>query len=89
MARSLPQKPDPGNGLGLHYSRFRRYSVSQPHEINCLHPTRARKSPLPAANPRRRANPYGLMFDEITASSLVKIDIEGNGLLPLNQHALG
>ena len=25
-------------------------------------------------------NPYGLMFDEITASSLVKIDIEGNVL---------
>ena len=23
-------------------------------------------------------NPYGLMFDEITASSLVKIDVEGN-----------
>ncbi|PIK69944.1 class II aldolase, partial [Methylobacterium frigidaeris] len=23
-------------------------------------------------------NPYGLLFDEITASSLVKIDIEGN-----------
>jgi ribulose-5-phosphate 4-epimerase/fuculose-1-phosphate aldolase len=27
-------------------------------------------------------NPYGLMFDEITASSLVKIDLEGNVLLP-------
>ncbi len=25
-------------------------------------------------------NPYGLMFDEITASSLVKIDLEGNKL---------
>ena len=23
-------------------------------------------------------NPYGMMFDEITASSLVKIDLEGN-----------
>lgn len=25
-------------------------------------------------------NPYGMMFDEITASSLVKIDLEGNKL---------
>ncbi len=25
-------------------------------------------------------NPYGLMFDEITASSLIKIDVEGNKL---------
>ena len=25
-------------------------------------------------------NPYGLMFDEITASSLVKVDWEGNNL---------
>jgi ribulose-5-phosphate 4-epimerase/fuculose-1-phosphate aldolase len=27
-------------------------------------------------------NPYGMMFDEITASSLVKIDLEGNKVLP-------
>jgi ribulose-5-phosphate 4-epimerase/fuculose-1-phosphate aldolase len=27
-------------------------------------------------------NPYGLMFDEITASSLVKIDLQGNVLRP-------
>src|SRR6185369_11930981 len=27
-------------------------------------------------------NPYGLRFDEVTASSLVKIDVEGN---PINQ----
>ena len=26
-------------------------------------------------------NPYGLMFDEITASSLVKIDLNGNSVL--------
>ena len=26
-------------------------------------------------------NPYGLMFDEITASSLVKIDVEGNKVM--------
>ncbi|MEO8319264.1 MAG: class II aldolase/adducin family protein, partial [Bradyrhizobium sp.] len=25
-------------------------------------------------------NPYGLMFDEITASSLVKVDLDGNQL---------
>src|SRR3546814_13032562 len=25
-------------------------------------------------------NPYGLMFDEVTASSLIKIDLEGNEL---------
>ena len=28
-------------------------------------------------------NPYGLMFDEITASSLVKIDLDGNSELIL------
>ncbi len=27
-------------------------------------------------------NPYGLMFDEITASSLVKVDLDGNQLTP-------
>jgi len=27
-------------------------------------------------------NPYGMMFDEITASGLVKIDLEGNKVLP-------
>lgn len=27
-------------------------------------------------------NPYGLMFEEITASSLVKIDVEGHPVLP-------
>jgi ribulose-5-phosphate 4-epimerase/fuculose-1-phosphate aldolase len=27
-------------------------------------------------------NPYGLLFDEITASNLVKIDIEGNAVEP-------
>jgi len=27
-------------------------------------------------------NPFGLMFDEITASSLIKIDLEGNIMLP-------
>jgi hypothetical protein len=29
-------------------------------------------------------NPYGLLFDEITASSLVKIDAEGNKVDPQN-----
>jgi ribulose-5-phosphate 4-epimerase/fuculose-1-phosphate aldolase len=27
-------------------------------------------------------NPYGLMFEEVTASSLVKVDIEGNKVMP-------
>lgn len=27
-------------------------------------------------------NPFGLMFDEITASSLIKIDLEGNIIIP-------
>src|ERR1700736_4051505 len=27
-------------------------------------------------------NPYGLMFEEVTASSLVKIDVEGNKVEP-------
>ncbi|MEM0989429.1 MAG: class II aldolase/adducin family protein [Pseudomonadota bacterium] len=31
-------------------------------------------------------NPYGLLFDEITASSLVKVDEEGNILSPTDYH---
>lgn len=31
-------------------------------------------------------NPYGLLFDEITASSLVKVDAEGNILSPTDYH---
>ena len=31
-------------------------------------------------------NPYGLMFDEITASSLVKIDLNGNKVLESQHH---
>ncbi|MSO76013.1 MAG: class II aldolase/adducin family protein [Alphaproteobacteria bacterium] len=36
-------------------------------------------------------NPYGLMFDEITASSLVKVDLEGNVVLesPYGVNAAG
>ena len=30
-------------------------------------------------------NPYGMMFEEITASSLVKIDIAGNKIFCLNR----
>jgi ribulose-5-phosphate 4-epimerase/fuculose-1-phosphate aldolase len=33
---------------------------------------------LPGAEPRFLINPYGLLFDEITASSLVKVDLAGN-----------
>jgi ribulose-5-phosphate 4-epimerase/fuculose-1-phosphate aldolase len=33
---------------------------------------------LPGPDHHFLINPYGLMFDEITASSLVKIDLEGN-----------
>ena len=29
-------------------------------------------------------NPYGLMFDEITASSLVKIDLNGDAVIDLS-----
>src|SRR5215831_21035711 len=31
-------------------------------------------------------NPYGLMFDEITASSLVKIDLDGNKVMDSPYH---
>src|SRR5882757_4186488 len=33
---------------------------------------------VPGADDRFLINPYGLLYDEITASSLVKIDFEGN-----------
>ncbi|KQU66127.1 MULTISPECIES: class II aldolase/adducin family protein [unclassified Rhizobacter] len=35
---------------------------------------------VPGEDDRFLINPYGLMFDEITASSLVKIDLQGNKL---------
>jgi len=35
---------------------------------------------VPGTEDQFLINPYGLMFDEITASSLVKIDLEGNKL---------
>ena len=37
---------------------------------------------LPGPGERFLINPYGMMFDEITASSLVKIDAEGQILAP-------
>src|SRR3954452_4553267 len=36
---------------------------------------------LPGPEHHFLINPYGMMFDEITASSLVKIDLEGKKLL--------
>ena len=33
-------------------------------------------------------NPYGLMFEEITASSLVKIDLEGNVSMTANMGSI-
>lgn len=35
---------------------------------------------LPGPDHHFLINPYGMMFDEITASSLVKIDLDGNKL---------
>src|SRR5262244_1102784 len=44
---------------------------------------------VPGAEDQFLINPYGLFFDEITASSLVKIDLEGNKIgdspFPVNQ----
>ena len=37
---------------------------------------------IPGSEHQFLINPYGMMFDEITASSLVKIDLEGNKLEP-------
>src|ERR1700760_3741366 len=37
---------------------------------------------LPGQDNHFLINPYGLLFDEITASSLVKIDAEGNKVEP-------
>ena len=37
---------------------------------------------ISGGTPQFLINPYGLMFDEITASSLVKVDMECNKLLP-------
>src|SRR5215216_3164113 len=35
---------------------------------------------IPGRHDQFLINPYGLMFEEMTASSLVKIDVEGNKL---------
>jgi ribulose-5-phosphate 4-epimerase/fuculose-1-phosphate aldolase len=37
---------------------------------------------LPGPEHHFLINPYGMTFDEVTASSLVKIDLEGNKLMP-------
>jgi len=37
---------------------------------------------VPGQHDRFLINPYGLLFDEVTASSLVKIDVEGNKVEP-------
>ena len=39
-------------------------------------------SRLPGDEPRFLINPYGLMFSEITASSLVEVDLQGNLVAP-------
>jgi ribulose-5-phosphate 4-epimerase/fuculose-1-phosphate aldolase len=36
---------------------------------------------VPGPEPHFLINPYGLMFEEITASSLVKIDLDGNKVI--------
>jgi ribulose-5-phosphate 4-epimerase/fuculose-1-phosphate aldolase len=42
----------------------------------------ARLPASPGADPRFLINPYGLMFEEITASSLVVVDLRGNIVEP-------
>src|SRR4030088_2754516 len=37
---------------------------------------------VPGANHHFLINPYGMMFEEITASSLVKVDLEGKIVMP-------
>src|SRR5271169_5394569 len=44
MARILAQKPDPENGVGLHHSRFRRYSAFPTPSNQLLAPARPRKN---------------------------------------------
>ncbi|MEL0324921.1 MAG: class II aldolase/adducin family protein, partial [Rhodospirillales bacterium] len=36
---------------------------------------------VPGAEEHFLLNPYGMMYDEVTASSLVKIDLEGNKVI--------
>lgn len=36
---------------------------------------------VPGPEPHFLINPYGMMFEEVTASSLVKVDLEGNKVL--------
>src|SRR5256712_14030810 len=36
---------------------------------------------VPGAEHHFLLNPYGMMFDEVTASSLVKVDLDGNKLM--------
>jgi ribulose-5-phosphate 4-epimerase/fuculose-1-phosphate aldolase len=40
---------------------------------------------LPGPHDRFLINPYGLLYDEITASSLVEIDVDGNPVEPAGQ----
>src|SRR6516162_3446352 len=65
MARILTHKPDPGNGIGLHYSRFRRYFAF-------LSPRNQLLAPDPGGQNRYYRPPIrevGLGENEQTASS--------------------
>src|SRR5258706_15782856 len=44
---------------------------------------------IPGDDTRLLINPYGFMYEEITASSLITIDIDGNVLLNPNDGAYG
>jgi ribulose-5-phosphate 4-epimerase/fuculose-1-phosphate aldolase len=43
---------------------------------------------VPGPEPAFLLNPYGMMFEEITASSLVKLDFEGNVLIPSEDYSI-
>ncbi|BDX07424.1 class II aldolase/adducin family protein [Planctobacterium marinum] len=36
---------------------------------------------IPGAEPQFLINPYGMLFEEVTASNLVKVDLEGNKIM--------
>ena len=59
MVRILAHKRDPGNRVGLHHSRFRRYSgFPVPAKSIACARAAAQKSLLPTANPRSRVKSF-------------------------------
>jgi len=69
MTRILAHKPDPGNRVGLHYSRFRRYSAFPTSQNQLLAFAPPRKNPG-SPPPIREVGLTALLVADLDAGAL-------------------